>query len=120
MDLKDVVRGLPEDILKFLVEKVPSSYVVWVEDDILHIDCISFCDYGGKVDLNYISLCATLGWVREAYLFTIRESTMRFYKKQLKTLRIARFEVVKQIFRALGGLPYTVDHEYRPLEKPLT
>ena len=120
MDLQDVVRGLPEDIQKFLVEKLPSSYAVWVEDDVLHIDCISFCDHGGRADLNYISLCATLGWVREAYLFTIRETTTHFYGKRLKTLRIARFEVVKQIFRALGGLPYTLDQEYCPLVEPLT
>ena len=119
MDLQDIVRGLPKDIQKLLVEKVPASYAVWVEDDILHIDCIALCDQGGKADLDYISLCATLGWVDEAYLFTVREVNTNFYGKRIKTLRIARFEVVKEVFKALGGLPCTIDQEYCTLIEPL-
>ena len=118
MELPDVVRELPEDIQRLFLDKVGASYAAWILDKVLVVDCLTYQETGGMDDLKFIQLCATLGWIERAILITVSESSTHFFGKRLKTLKLARFEEVRDIIRALSGLPYIFDEECRHLLDP--
>lgn len=68
--------------------------------------------------MKFIQLCATLGWIEKAILITVSKSYFHFFGKRLKALKLARFEEVSDIIRALSGLPYIFDEECRHLLDP--
>ena len=106
MELSDVVRELPEDIQRLFLDKVGASYAAWILDKVLVVDCLTYQETAGGIDdLKFIQLCATLGWIERAILITFSESSTHFFGKRLKTLKLARFEEVRDIIRALSGLP---------------
>ena len=101
MELPDVVRELPEDIQRLFLDKVGASYAAWILDKVLVVDSLTYQETGGIDDLKFIQLCATLGWIERAILITVSESSTHFFGKRLKTLKLARFEEVRDIIRAL-------------------
>ena len=118
MELSNVVRELPEDIQRLLLDKVCASYADWILDKILVVDCLTYQETGGIDDLKFIQLCVTLGWIEKAILIAVSESSFHFFGKRLKTLKLAMFEEVSDIIRALSGLPYIFDEECHHLLDP--
>ena len=78
--LRDVVLSLPEDLQRFVLNQVVRSYFAWVVDAFLFIDCINFWDDGElEDDINFIQLCAHLGWIGQAILILVQEEQIYFW-----------------------------------------
>lgn len=113
-ELRNIVLSLPDDLQRFILNRVAGSYSAWVVDSFLFIDCVNFWDEGElEDDINFIQLCAHLGWVGHAILIPIREERTFFWGDWVNYHRRSHLGDVAVIIHALDTLPYSFDEEYR-------
>ena len=108
----EILHTLPEDVQRRVLDQVPRSYAVWVDDHILFVDCNLFADLSLEDNLHFIRLCVDLGWVSQAILSTVKKGHTHFWGSRLTTYTKVTFDDVKPILIALDSLPYTFDEEY--------
>lgn len=116
--LRDLFLALPEDLQRLVLDKVSSSYSLWVKNRTLFVDTTSFGDYADEGDLQSLQLSTSLGWIERLVIVPVDEVRSRFWGGEVYWYKPSRFDVVSLVLYNRGPVPYFFDEEYRHQIEP--